>query len=314
MYRAWNTAIKKATCEYIIFLNSDFAFSDNWSEILKKNITENSCVCSRLIERGIMDGGLVSGKYGLEKSFGRNVHNYREKDFNNFVKQIQTDEIKEGGLFMPLLIKKEYLEKINYYPEGNVLEDSDIFNPIYATIDDIYNKGKKCISGDKILMQKLRHINIQHYTIFNSIVYHFQEGEMKSNIFDTEFHFYGYNCQNLNITKPIYIYYSNDGRMRTEFEFFDRTDGWLYSQTINTFINKDNCNKYYIYRVKEDLTKNIYENTILSKIKPKIFLINSNYNFIDVIFLKIYIPNINNLENCIKYYYCNTQINIINEY
>jgi hypothetical protein len=38
VYRAWNTAGKMAKGDYIIFLNSDFGFSDNWSENLIKNM------------------------------------------------------------------------------------------------------------------------------------------------------------------------------------------------------------------------------------------------------------------------------------
>ena len=239
VYRAWNKSIKMAKGEYIILLNSDFGFSENWAENLKNQVRENICVCSRLVERGPSDGGMSSGKYGIEKSFGKNPHNYRENDFNNYSKEISINELNKEGLFMPLLIKKEYLEKINFYPEGNVLEGSDIFNPIYLTSNDVYILGKKCISGDLILMQKLKSIGVNHFTTFNSIVYHFQEGEMKSNVLETEFHFYGYNLSNEK-TKDLYIFYSNDGRMRTEFELFDRNDGWYYQLTLNIFNNNKN--------------------------------------------------------------------------
>ena len=316
VYRAWNTSIRMAKCEYIIFLNSDFAFSEGWSEKLKNKITVNSCVCSRLVERGRTDGGLESGKYGIEKSFGNNPHNYREKDFNDYVKQIELDELNEGGLFMPVMIKKEYLERINYYPEGNILEGSDIYNPNYVTKEDVYNYGKKCISGDIILMQKLNNIGVKHYTLFNSIVYHFQEGEMKSNEFETEFHFYGSKITDINLVKPVYIFYSQDGRMRTEFEYYDRTDGWFYSQTINSFVvnTNTNTNKYYIYRIDQDLSTGIYENTIISKVDPDRFLINSKYYLIDSINLKNYIPNIDSLNNTVKYHYKDTKISILDEY
>jgi hypothetical protein len=62
---------------------------------------------------------------------------------------------------------------IGYYPEGNITRNSDIFKPTIAI------KGQPVIPGDLVLMEKLRRINVHHHTVFDSIVYHFQEGEMR---------------------------------------------------------------------------------------------------------------------------------------
>jgi len=170
VYRAWNTAAKKANGDYIVFLNSDFAFSPNWNTNLFKHINNNNCLCSRLVERGIMR----SGTYGIERNFGNNYGDYNEQAFLNYVNKIGENKIEKGGLFMPLLIKKTHLEAIGYYPEGNIRKDSkDIFNPVIA------KKGEPLISGDVVLMEKLQRINVHHHTVFDSIVYHFQEGEMR---------------------------------------------------------------------------------------------------------------------------------------
>lgn len=170
VYRAWNTAAKKANGDYIVFLNSDFAFSPNWEKNLTKHININRCVCSRLVERGI----LRSGTYGIEKNFGNNHSDYNEESFLNYSNQIKENKLEKGGLFMPLLVKKQHLELVGYYPEGNIRMDSkDIFKPTIA------KKGEKLIPGDAVLMEKLRRINVHHYTSFDSIVYHFQEGEMR---------------------------------------------------------------------------------------------------------------------------------------
>ena len=97
-----------------------------------------------------------------------------EEDVLNYVNEIGVNKIEKGGLFMPLLIKKKHLEMVGYYPEGNIRKDStDIFKPIIA------KKGETLISGDVVLMEKLRRINVHHHTVFDSIVYHFQEGEMR---------------------------------------------------------------------------------------------------------------------------------------
>jgi len=169
VYRAWNTAGRVAKGEYIVFINSDMAFSPGWLETLEKSITDSSVMCSRLVERGIMR----SGKYGIEKNFGNVPEDYNEINFLNFVENIKKNEIHESGLYMPMLIKKEHIEKINYFPEGNIQPGSELFYPSYA------RQGEPCISGDKVFVSKLESIGIKHLTNFNSIVYHFQEGETR---------------------------------------------------------------------------------------------------------------------------------------
>ena len=172
VYRAYNYGGMMAKGKYIIFLNSDMAFSPNWSEKLIDTITPNSCVASRLVERGV----LRSGTYGIEKNFGDDYKNYRENEFLEYTKSIEEKQLYNDGLYMPLLIKKEHLEQIGYYPEGNIIPGSNIFNPSYAKL------GENCIPGDKVFMEKLRSIGVYHKTNFESIIYHFQQGEMSETI------------------------------------------------------------------------------------------------------------------------------------
>ena len=169
VYRAWNTAAKMAKGKYVVFINSDMAFSPNWLDNLLDKIDDNKCITSRLVERGI----LRSGTYGIEINFGNNPSDYRENDFTNYVNTIKDNKLHNSGLYMPMLIKKQNLEDVNFFPEGNVKVGSDIFNPVYAKI------GDNLISGDKIFIEKLKTIGVEHYTSFNSIVYHFQEGETR---------------------------------------------------------------------------------------------------------------------------------------
>ena len=172
VYRAWNTAGRMAKGEYIVFINSDMAFSPRWLETLQETIQDNICLCSRLVERGVLRSGL----YGIEQNFGNVPEDYKEEQFLDFCKRIKTEQIYQSGLYMPMLIKKEYMERINYYPEGNITPNSNIFNPVYAKLRE------PCIPGDQVLIAKLKTIGIQHCTNFNSIVYHFQEGEMRDTI------------------------------------------------------------------------------------------------------------------------------------
>jgi hypothetical protein len=99
--------------------------------------------------------------------------------------------------------------------------------------------------------------------------------------------------------------------MKTEFEYFDRTDGWIFNIKINTFIENNDCNEYYIYRINENLNKNIYENTIISKASPNLFLVDNDHYLISKIYLKNFIPYKNTLKNTIKYYYNNRNLEII---
>jgi hypothetical protein len=81
-----------------------------------------------------------------------------------------------SGLYMPCLIKTEHIRKINYYPEGNIVPGTDIFNPTYA------KQGEPCVPGDHVFIRKLNTIGVGHWTSFDSVVYHFQEGEMRDTL------------------------------------------------------------------------------------------------------------------------------------
>jgi hypothetical protein len=171
VYRAWNFAAQKAKGDYIIFINSDMAFTPKWLENLTSALNGDNCVASRLVE----SGKLRSGQYGIEKNFGRTANRYKENAFQIYADTIRENSIKDGGLFMPLLVKRKDFLKVGGYPEGNIKKGSDIFRPKIAKQND------NLISGDVVLMQKLATVGVKHQTSFNSLVYHFQCGEMDSN-------------------------------------------------------------------------------------------------------------------------------------
>jgi len=160
VYRAWNFGGFTADGDIIIFINSDMAFSKNWLENLLKNLREDRIVTCRLIE----SGKLRSGKYGIEKNFGQKYSEFDDENFQNFVNKILKPEIKKGGLFMPCAIYKDSFIKSGGYPIGNRTEKNGNITP-----------------GDKILFyEKLLPMGIKHYTVFDSLIYHVQEGEMDS--------------------------------------------------------------------------------------------------------------------------------------
>ncbi|MEO9309068.1 MAG: glycosyltransferase, partial [Nitrososphaera sp.] len=158
VYRAWNYGGFNAPGDIIVFVNSDMAFSDGWLDNLLKNLKEDRIVTSRLIE----SGKLRSGKYGIEKDFGRTYTQFDDSAFQKYAKEISSNEIREGGLFMPCAIYKNLFIKSGGYPVGNRTE----------------NNGQ-ITSGDYIFFyENLARRGIKHYTVFDSIVYHIQEGEM----------------------------------------------------------------------------------------------------------------------------------------
>ncbi len=168
VYRAWNYAAEMAKGDYLLFINSDMGFSEHWIENLFNKLNGSNCVASRLVE----SGKLLSGDHAISKNFGRVVNDYDEAAFQEYVKSISEDELMNGGLFMPLLIRKDHFMKIGGYPEGNIVPNTDIFHPT------ISKQGLTCVSGDLVIMQKLESIGVHHTTSYDSVVYHFQCGEM----------------------------------------------------------------------------------------------------------------------------------------
>lgn len=170
VYRAWNYAVDVARGDFVVLVNSDMCFTKDWLKALIKSYDGNNVVSSRLVE----SGKLPSGLHGIEKNFGKDISNYREQDFLDFAKSISQEKIFNGGLYMPILFRKEHFLKVKGYPEGNLKKGSNIFT------DEIALPNEQQVSGDEVLIKKLSTIGIKHQTAFDSIVYHFQCGEQDS--------------------------------------------------------------------------------------------------------------------------------------
>ena len=93
---------------------------------------------------------------------------------NQYLSKWSKEKKIDGGLYMPILFRKEHFLKVNGYPEGNLKKDSDIFS------NKIALPNEEQVPGDKVLIKKLATIGIKHQTAFNSIIYHFQCGEQDS--------------------------------------------------------------------------------------------------------------------------------------
>lgn len=170
VYRAFNHGARVARGDYLLFVNSDMAFSPGWFERLFEKMDGRSCVVSRLVE----SGKLASGTYGISRDFGRSPDGYDENAFVAYSQAIEKPGTGPGGLFMPLLIRKEDFWRVGGYPEGNIVPGCDLRDP------QIANQGEPCVSGDQVLMRKLHAVDVEHKTALDSIVYHFQCGEQGS--------------------------------------------------------------------------------------------------------------------------------------
>lgn len=160
VYRGYNYAIKKAKNEIVVLINSDMKFSHNWLENLLKHLSKNTFVTSQLVEHSLIRGDVFPGAYN--RYFGYSPNSFFEDGFIEFSNDIAKDSVRNGGAYMPCAFFKSNIEKIDYYPEGNLRKDS--FHEIRQF-------------GDIEMVTKLKNIGIEHLTAMDSIVYHFNEGE-----------------------------------------------------------------------------------------------------------------------------------------
>lgn len=162
VYRAWNYGAANCPTDFLIFVNSDMAYSPGWLDALLPEFDRNTIPCSRLVESGKMP----SGEYGISMNFGQRVQDYNEKAFLNYAEIVKTRDIAVGGLYMPCLFSRKDFIESGGYPEGNVYEGG------IGNVNTPFIK-----SGDAFFFQDTLR-NKTHITVLDSIVYHIQEGEL----------------------------------------------------------------------------------------------------------------------------------------
>jgi hypothetical protein len=165
VYKAWNEAGLTSTADYICFVNSDMAFSPNWLKNLTKHLVPGRVLTSRLVESGKMQ----SGCHGISMYFGNTPQSYDEQAFLGFAEKISNDVTSPNGLYMPVLISQELFNTSKGYPPGNIYADGA------GTCNGSVTK-----SGDVYYFEDNLKANfdVSHFTVFDSVVYHFQEGEL----------------------------------------------------------------------------------------------------------------------------------------
>jgi len=156
IYKAWNYAVKRAKGEYVVLLNSDmYPCCSNWLEDMLKWYSDDKIITARLVESGRIPSVFP---YTIVKNFGMSPEKFKPKKFQEFASKIKEHKLEPMGLFMPVLIKRKIFLKYGGYPTdpSRVPADQRFFYDI------------------------LEPNGIRHYTAFDVIFYHIQEGEVRS--------------------------------------------------------------------------------------------------------------------------------------
>jgi hypothetical protein len=160
VYRCWNYIGRTCPASAVVFVNSDMAFSPGWLDALLEAWESDNIPCSKLVESGKMS----SGKYAISEDFGKTPHEYREDAFIKYAEDISEEgRTSPGGLYMPCVFAKEDFIALGGYPEGNIYKGgAGATHTKFVRSGDVdfFNRSGK-----------------QHVTVFDSIVYHIQEGE-----------------------------------------------------------------------------------------------------------------------------------------
>jgi hypothetical protein len=168
VYRCWNYGALSSKFDNICFINSDMVFSRGWLENLLKYHNGKSIPCSRLVESGKMRSGL----HGVSQYFGNHPSNIQYESWERWVLENKQSRAFDGGLYMPCVFEKRKFIEAGGYPEGNVFKNGERIEIGYPNDRPVY------MSGDTFFFKKMeKHFGLKHLTIYDSLVYHIQEGE-----------------------------------------------------------------------------------------------------------------------------------------
>lgn len=176
VYRGYNEGVKAASGEYVLLTNSDMAYGPEFLQNMLRSVDSKKLSTSRLIEMGRFQTGL----YGIEKNFGSTPSKYRKREFDRYCQKKSERIEKDGGLYMPLLVDREFFLSLGGYPEGNLSEDGLHGYLDTGVVNSYAKQGEKCIPGDYAFFELAKNNGAQHLTNFSALTYHFQAGERTS--------------------------------------------------------------------------------------------------------------------------------------
>lgn len=167
VYRGYNFGIKQSNNPIIVLINSDNAFTPNWLPNLKSKLNMNVVLSPRMIQPHAVFPNPKNNSRCEVYDFGKTLNTFNEQAFIKKSIELSKDSLSIGNPFMPLMIYKQNIELVGYYPEGNLHAGS------FKTIK---------FTGDHEFFNKLESKGIRHINVNNSICYHFQEGEKYNKI------------------------------------------------------------------------------------------------------------------------------------
>lgn len=166
VYKGYNFAAFNSKFDNLIFVNSDMIFSPNWLDNLIKHHDGINIPTSLLVESGHFN----TRNYNYLKKLHDSNNNVDFNEFNKICNKISMDKIQNSGTYMPVIFEKNRFIESGGYPNGNVKNSSGKISN---------KKGKVYKSGDQYFFENILRdkFKMNHITIFDSISYHFQEGE-----------------------------------------------------------------------------------------------------------------------------------------
>ena len=167
VYQGYNFGVKQSNNPIITLINSDMSFSSDWLINLKKRLTLEVAVSPKIIQPGHVFRNPINGSFCESYEFGRTISTFEEVAFLNKAEEIKNDSISIGNLFMPVMLYKNIIEKVGYYPEGNLNYGA-------------YHRIR--VTGDTEFFTKLNSNGVKHINSNDSIVYHFNEGEKDNKV------------------------------------------------------------------------------------------------------------------------------------
>lgn len=168
VYCAWNHAIECSLGEYVLLINSDHVFSHGWLDPILEGLHPKLALSSLTVEPGHPElghfGASLNGTGSILKPFGRNPRDFDRDAFQQFAEDTAEVGTRKGGVYMPCAFHRQTALEAGLYPEGNLAGKS--FNDVVDY-------------GDRLFFRRLAALGVDHRTVMNSIVYHFQQGEME---------------------------------------------------------------------------------------------------------------------------------------